>query len=184
LLPTTHPPHLCNGGKRLGAKFGADSPEYVALKTLTGQTLLDRVKVESGLAFTEAELKMRRELMPEESDTLARAIAKTAALTALNTTTANTRLQGLDATDHDTAGLRRLFKLGGADLPDIPASEAQAILNMLPAEMRKNSDVMNQFVDVLPPGMRNAVDDILKNAGTPRSGSFGRQLKEKFGVGN
>jgi hypothetical protein len=167
--------------KDLGAKFGYNDPRYTALKTLTGDTLFKRIKDESGAAFTENEFKQRRALLPNESDTVGQALAKVSALVALNTTQANTKLQTLEATDHDVQGLRRLFS--GVDLPNVPGAEAQSVLNNLPPEIRNNRAVMDKLIEVLPPSMRTAADQMLSKAGQPRQGAVGRNLKNALGIG-
>lgn len=165
----------------IGRVFGLNSPEYLALKTLTGDFLFKKIKEESGAAFTEKEYEVRKALMPNESDTLGQAIAKTSALVALNATTAGSRLSVLEAADRDVGGVRNLFR--GLDIPEMTAREAQTIMNSIPPEIRQNREVMEEFAEVLPPGMRNEFDAILKNAGTPRRGGVARSLKEALGIG-
>lgn len=167
--------------QNIAGKFGANDKRFLALQTLLGQNLFDKIKADSGAAFTEQEYAVREKLMPNASDTLGQAIAKVSALVALNTTTANSRLQGLEATDHDVAGLRRLFS--GIDLPNVPAAEAQSILNTLPKELLENRNFMEEFVEILPPGMRDASDAFLKNAGRPRSGGVARDARKALGIG-
>lgn len=167
--------------QKIGNYLGQDNKKYLALKTLTGDALFKRIKEESGAAFTENEFAVRRQLMPNETDTLGQAVAKISALVALNTTSANTRLEGLEATDHDAGGLRNLFR--GLDLPNVPQAEVESIMNALPPEVRKNRAVMDSFVEVLPPGMRDAFDKRSKEKGeAPRGSAVNRKFKSALGI--
>jgi hypothetical protein len=161
-------------------KVGANNPKYQALQTLTGQFLFDRIKEQSGAAFTETEYKARETLNPKASDTLPQAMAKVSAQVALNMTAAQTKIQGLKATDHDVGGVSELFS--GINLPDVPREEAQSILNNLPKDLRNNREFMNQFVDLLPPGIRSGVDAQLLLEGKPRAGAVESKIKGALGV--
>lgn len=163
------------------SKIGQNDPRYQALNNLTGTAFFDRLKELSGTATPEPELKRREKFFIQGSDTVTQAMAKVAGLVAYNATAANTKLQGLEATDHDTGGLRNLF--AGVDVPELPAAEAQSILNNIPAEQRKDSAFMDNFVEMLPPGMRAAIDQVLSKAGTPRKSGVARDVKKALGIG-
>lgn len=128
-------------------KAGLSNEESAALMSVIGQTGFDKIKTDSGAAFTETELKMRFNQLPKITDTLDQAMGKIAALAALNMTDAANSLEALKAGGYDVRAARDMLGINAIG----PKERARVLLEALPDNVTTSAKQLTSFIEGLDP---------------------------------
>lgn len=138
--------------------LGKGTPEYEFLRSSVGTVLFDRIKRDSGAAFTEEELAQRRKLLPTLKDSLPAAMAKIGALSILDIGSAQDEIRGFESAGFDTRNLRKLFS--SFDFSQMPEaqmkSEAKSAVGLLPKSVFGDPKAVNLLVNVMPPELQDS----------------------------